>query len=371
MATTPPAIRIPQLEPFLGEEELAELADCIRTNWLTEGPKATEFVRLLRDYTGARHILLVPNGTLALYVALMVRGIGPGDEVIVPDFTFFASGSSVVLAGATPVFVDVDPGTLCIAPEEVERAITPRTRAIMPVHMYGQSADMDAVMRIAGDHGLFVIEDAAQGIGTRLRGRHVGTFGDLGCLSFFADKTLTTGEGGAIMTNDDRLADLTLYFKNQGRENRGSFIHPYMGYNFRLTDVQAAIGLAQMRKLDDLIARKQRAEAHYRARLAGVEQVRFLADVPGSTRVPFRIGILVPDAPALTEYLTQAGIGLRGFFYPLHRQPAFTPQNSRHLEGIRHSVYAYEHGICLPSSAGLQETQVDYVCDRIAEFFRR
>ncbi len=366
---TTPKIEIPQLEPFLGQEEISEVVDCIRTNWLTEGPKSAKFVQLLQQYTGAKHILLIPNGTLALYVALKVAGLGAGDEVIVPDFTFFASGSSVVLAGATPVFVDIEPGTLNIDPEQIRKAISSRTKAIMPVHIYGQAANMDLVMKIAEENNLAVIEDAAQGIGVFYRGRHVGTIGDLGCMSFFADKTMTTGEGGAILTNDDGLAEKALYFKNQGRLNRGSFVHPFMGYNFRLTDIQSAIGVAQMKRLPELIARKQRADARYRENLADLSQIQFLSDAPGSNRVPFRIGILVPEAEPLAHHLTNVGIGLRSFFYPMHRQPAFTPANCRVLPRICHSVHGYEHGICLPSSASLTDSQIDFICEQIREFY--
>jgi perosamine synthetase len=360
---------IPQFEPYLGQEEIDQLLDCVRTNWLTEGKKMDEFVEQLKAYTGAKHLVLAPNGTLALFMAVAVAGLGPGDEVIVPDFTFLGSATSVVLAGATPVFVDVDPHTFNLDPECVRRALGPRTRGIMPVHIYGQAADMDPILAIAREHHLKIIEDAAQGIGVRYKGRHVGTIGDLGCFSFFADKTMTTGEGGAVLTDDPALAKRLLYFRNQGRLRRGSFIHPEMGWNFRMTDLQCGLGLAQMGKLAWIIQRKQEVEAQYKKYLAGVPQVVFPKVEAFGERVPFRINLLVPDPERLCEHLTNAGVGVRRFFYPLHRQPCFTPKNSR-VTPCANSVNAFEHGISLPSSAKLTESDVEYVCEKIKSFFR-
>jgi perosamine synthetase len=362
--------RIPQFEPLLGDAELEQLQECIRTNWLTEGPKSEEFVDRLGVLTGAKHVVLAPNGTLALYMALAVCSIGPGDEVIVPDFTFLGSASSVSLTGACPVFADVDRQTFNLDAGSVQRALSPRTRAIMPVHIYGQAADMDPLLLLAEREDLFVIEDAAQGIGVRYKKSHVGTLGDLGCLSFFADKTITTGEGGAILTNDDYLAERLQYFRNQGRLNRGSFIHPYLGWNFRLTDLQSGLGLAQMDRLQGIIERKRQLELHYKARLANVQNVQFPAAQDPNSRVPFRINILVPDPERLADHLTQAGVGVRRFFYPLQFQPCFHAQNSRIGDAIVNSVHAFEHGISLPSSVKLTEAEIDYVCGAVSAFFR-
>jgi perosamine synthetase len=360
---------VSQFEPCLDEDEIQEILDCIRTKWLTEGKKAEEFVERLKAYTGAKHLVLAPNGTLALFMAVAVAGLGPGDEVVVPDFTFVGSATSVVLAGATPVFADVDPDTFNLDPASLRRAIGPHTKAIMPVHVYGQSADMDPILEVAREHNLKIIEDAAQGIGVRYKGRHVGTIGDLGCFSFFADKTMTTGEGGAILTDNDAMGERLLYFRNQGRLHRGSFIHPQMGWNFRMTDLQCALGLAQLRKLDWIIRRKSEIEEQYRKYLASVPQVKFPRIHTAGERVPFRINLLVSDPQALCDYLGAAGIGVRRFFYPLHLQPCFTDQNSRKLDGIRNSVHGFERGISLPSSVNLKEAEIEYVCQKIGTFF--
>ncbi|SRR6266566_1508781 len=363
-------ITVSQFEPCVGEDEIQEILDCIRTKWITEGKKTEEFVERLKAYTGAKHLVLAPNGTLALFMAVAVAGLGPGDEVVVPDFTFVGSATSVVLAGATPVFADVDPDTFNLDIDSLRRAIGPRTKAIMPVHIYGQSADMDPILELASAHNLKIIEDAAQGIGVRYKGRHVGTIGDLGCLSFFADKTMTTGEGGAILTDNDAMGERLLYVRNQGRLHRGSFVHPQMGWNFRMTDLQCALGLAQMRKLDWIIKRKGELEAQYRKYLASVPQVRFPTVQSTSDRVPFRINLLIPDPQALCDHLASAGVGVRRFFYPLHLQPCFNDRNSRKLDGIHNSVHAFEHGISLPSSVNLNEAEIEYVCQKIGVFFR-
>jgi perosamine synthetase len=360
---------VSQFEPCVGEEEIQELTDCIKTKWLTEGKKTEEFVERLKAYTGAKHLVLAPNGTLALYMAVAVAGLGPGDEVIVPDFTFLGSATAVVLAGATPVFADIDPETFNLDPASVRRALSPRTKGIMPVHIYGQAADMDPIMEIAREHKLKVIEDAAQGIGVSYKNRHVGTIGDLGCFSFFADKTMTTGEGGAVLTDDDAMGERLLYFRNQGRLHRGSFIHPQMGWNFRMTDLQCAVGLAQMRKLGWIIERKSEVEAQYRKYLAGVTKATFPKIDKAGVRVPFRINLLVQDPQAICDYLETVGVGVRRFFYPLHKQPCFTAQNSRTSEGIQNSIHAFEHGISLPSSVNLKEAEIEYVCQKIRKFF--
>jgi perosamine synthetase len=240
----------------------------------------------------------------------------------------------------------------------------------MPVHIYGHAAEMAPLLELAEQEDLFVIEDAAQGIGVLYRNRHAGTLGDLGCLSFFADKTITTGEGGAILTSNDEFADRLQYFRNQGRLNRGLFIHPQMGWNFRLTDLQSGIGLAQLDRLENIIERKRQMEQLYKTRLAGLENVEFpVANEPRS-RVPFRMNILVPDPEKLSEHLTREGVGVRRFFYPLHRQPCFNEQNSRIGGALVNSISAFDRGLSLPSSVKLTEQEIDTVCDAIFAFFQ-
>jgi len=354
---------IPQYEPWLGDEELAQVAETIRANWITGGKKTKEFERKIAELCDVKNAIAVCNGTIALYVGLKALGIGNGDEVIVPDLTFIASANSVVMAGATPVFVDVDAKTFNIDPNRIEEAITERTKAIMPVHIYGQPADMDRICEIAKRHNLFIIEDAAQGIGVKFNGKPVGGFGDVGCISFYADKTITTGEGGMVLTNDDEIAKKCLILKHQGRTRRGVYFHEHIGYNFRLTDLQSAIGLAQLSKLPTIIERKKKNEKIYKKNLSGIKGIQFPYVDPRGYNVPFRINILVDNPQALCDFLETKGIGSRRFFYPLHKQPCYNRGGK-----YPNAEMAYKRGLSLPSSVTLTEEQIKYVCEKIKEF---
>jgi perosamine synthetase len=263
--------------PWVGHEEYAALASCFENNWITEGPKSEAFRRAILEMIGARYGVLAPNGTLALYLALRAAGVGPGDEVLVPDFTFFASASSVEMVGARPVFVDVNRRNFQIDLDggDADRLVGPKTKAIMPVHIYGTVADMDQVAAFARRHGLTIVEDAAQALGARWKGKCAGTFGTTAAFSFFADKTITTAEGGMVVTDDADIYDRLLYLRNQGRKDRGSFIHPEVGYNFRMTDLQAAVGLVQLSKFARIVARKAELLQLYRRELHGIPGLAF------------------------------------------------------------------------------------------------
>lgn len=361
--------KITQIYPYFTNDEIAEVTDSLRAAWVTEGPKSKEFIEKILAMTGAKYGVLVPNGTLALYVAMMVLGIKEGDEVIVPDFTFMACASAVHLTGAKPVFVDVALIDLNIDVALIEKRITPKTKAIMPVHMYGQAADIDGIRRIAAKYKLFIVEDAAQGLGVYYKGNHVGTFGDLGCFSFFADKTITTGgEGGMVITNDSNLYEKLRYFKNQGRLTSGTFIHPQIGYNFRMTDLQCAVGLAQLRKFEKLKKRKLENQSLYRKNLKGVKQVKFLGHTSYSTFIPFRTNIFVEQLPKLMEYMEANAIQTRGMFYPLHKQPSHKMYRYSDRD-FPNTIYAYEHGLSLPVHYALKESDITYICSTIKKFY--
>jgi perosamine synthetase len=327
--------------------------------------------------TGAKFGVLAPNGTLALYLGLRAMGIGPGDEVVVPDFTFIASATAVEMAGGTPVFVDVRREDLQIDMQACKRVLSSRTKAIMPVHVYGYAANMPEVMTFAQEHGLMVIEDAAQAVGVLWSKQHCGTFGQAGTFSFFADKTITTGEGGFVVTNEEAIYEKLLMLRNQGRLNRGSFVHAEIGYNFRMTDIQIAVGLVQLAKLKEIVSLKKKIYSQYLEALKGAEGIRFLQVPHDSTHIPFRVGILVDcEAKLVMDFLSKQEIEPRSFFYPLHRQPAF--QYLKHNESwwrrmddrnFKNAVYGYEHGICLPSFPALTVEQVQYVCEKLREFF--
>ncbi len=356
---------IPQFQPWVNEQECLEVVSCLASNWITEGPRSEEFLRLVLERVGANYGVLAPNGTLGLYLALKAAGIGPGDEVIVPDFTFFGSASAVAMAGATPVLVDVEPVNLQLDVERLRNALTKRTKALMPVHIYGTAADMGPICDFAKKHGLLVIEDAAQAIGVTYNGAHVGHFGAAGVFSFFADKTITTGEGAVIVTDDEEIYWSLRYLRNQGREARGSFVHPHLGFNFRMTDLQCAVGVAQMRRLDEVIARKQRIYEQYKGLLEGISELRLLGAADKANLVPFRVCIEVERKGDVERALIAEGVRTRGFFYPLHLQEGLRGIAKEGSDGFPVAEAAYERGICLPCFAEMTSEQVMRVCTAV------
>lgn len=362
--------KVPQLEPYVGKEELENLKKVIDKKWLTEGVFRKEFLEIIKEFTKAKHAVLANNGTLALFLGLLSLGVGKGDEVIVPDFTFNASASSVAFTGAKPAFVDIDEGNLNIDVEKIEDAITENTKAIMPVHIYGQSTDMDPIIKLAKEYNLRIIEDAAETYGVFYKGKHTGTIGDVGIISFFADKTVTCGEGAVILTNDDELYDKLLYLRNQGRLESGSFMHPQLGMNFRMTDLQCAVGVAQLKKFKEIEKKKIGNYRLYQSLLKDLEEVSFIEEVNYSNFIPFRVPVRVENLDKLNQYLEDNGIQTRGFFYPLHRQPCFNYLGYEENDfPVTNRVYS--EGLCLPVFPGLKKEQIEYVCEKIKEFFRR
>ena len=367
-------MKVPQFMPFVGMEEYEAIKQCFETNWITEGPLAKEFNQKLCDLIGVKYGVYAPNCTMALILGLKAIGIGPGDEVIVPDVTFFASATSVEFLGAKPVFVDVCEN-LQINVEDCERVLTDKTKAIMPVHLFGFAANMDNVMGFAKKHDLLVIEDAAQALGIKWDNKGCGSFGDVGCFSFFADKTLTTAEGGFVTTNDEEVYDKLLFLRNQGRRNRGSFIHPEMGYNFRMTDIQCAIGLAQLKKFDCLVEKKNIIHSRYTELFSDFEQVE-VYQPPGEVYpfVPFRVILKTRnnEAAELMEHMRENDVEPRMFFYPLHKQPAFQDWSSDeryHSENFPVAEKSYDNGICLPSFVSITDEQIQYVCQVIRGYY--
>lgn len=363
--------RIPQIVPWLGAEEKKLVDDVLDDNWLTEGPRAQEFASRLLALTGAPYGVFAPNGTLALALALLALEIGPGDEVIVPDSTFVGSATAVLLAGAKPVFVDIDETTLQIDTDCAAAALTDRTAAIMPVHLMGAAADMDAVMSFAARSGIQVIEDAAQGIGVYYKSRHVGAIGDAGCFSFFADKTITTGEGGFVTCQSAEVYERLRLVRNQGRLNSGSFIHPAVGVNLRITDMQAAVGIAQLSKLSAIIERKQAHLEQYRAELAEVPSVQVFEGTANSSYVPFRCMLICDRAFELADHLGNRMIDTRRFFHPLHSQPCFTDLFGHRPDAeFPNSMRAYQRGLLLPVYPTMSATDIRRITDAISEFYR-
>lgn len=362
-------MRIPQFSPWLGRQEYQEIASCFKNNWITEGPKTKLFNENLLKLIGAKYGVFAPNGTLALYLGLRALGIGRDDEVVVPDFTFIGSATAVEMVGAKPIFVDVNLRNFQIDLTKAAKAVTKSTKAIMPVHIYGTICDMDEVIKFAKKNKLKIIEDAAQAIGVKWQGQHAGTFGEVGCFSFFADKTITTGEGGYVVTNQQKIYQQLLYLRNQGRIERGAFIHPQIGYNFRITDLQAAIGLVQLRKLSKIKNLKKQILKKYQQLLKNIPQITFLKPYRGADLVPFRVGIVFEgDAHRLMEFMREKGIETRTFFYPLHQQPCFSYLGQDSDANFPSAIYGYKHGICLPTFPTLSSNQIEYICRIIKKF---
>ena len=359
---------IAQVCPWFGAEEEEAAIAVMRSGWLTEGAATQAFSDRLNRLIGSPFGVFAPNGTLALTLGLLALGIGPGDEVLVPTISFIGSATAVVLAGATPVFVDVLENSFQFDVEAARTRLSKRTKAVMPVHLYGSACDMQAVGVFADAHGLRVIEDAAQAVAVRFGDRHVGSIGDVGCFSFFADKTITTGEGGYVACRDAAVYERLRHLRNQGRLNRGSFVHPAIGFNFRITDLQAAIGLAQLDRLDTIVNRKRAIHARYTDRLHSLAQIRFLARPSPAKAVPFRVVLFAQQAAALAEWLGRQGIQHRSFFHPLHLQPCFAGQPG--CQG-RFPVAERGHGegLCLPVYPTLSLEDVDYICDAIHAFY--
>ena len=356
--------RINQMEPWIGEEEKqAIIAYLDAGGWLTEFKKTRDFEQMIADYTGSRFAIVVANGTVSLTTAILALGLGPGDQVLVPDFTMLASATAVSLAGAEPVFVDVNPTDWCVDLDQVERAITPRTRALMLVSINGRSPDMARAIDLCQHHKLHLIEDAAQSLGSWHKGKHLGTWGQIGSFSFSAPKVITTGQGGALVTDDPVLAEKMRKIKDFGRRQAGEDFYETVGFNFKFTDVQAVIGIEQMKKLAWRADRKKEMFRLYQQELAAVESVRFpvtdLAEVS-----PWFIDVLVPEPLALKQYLETKSIGSRPVYPALHSQPAFN--QSGHFPGAE---YVAQHGLWLPSSSFLSDDDIRRVCQVIREFY--
>jgi perosamine synthetase len=362
--------KVPQLIPYVGKEELKNLEEVIAKQWITEGPFSQKFIEIIKEFTGAKYAVLANNGTLALYLSILALDIGIGDEVIVPNFTFIASGTSIIFAGAKPVFIDVDIDNLNIDVTKIESAITEKTKAIMPVHLYGQAADMDPILKIAKKYNLKVIEDAAQGYGVYYKDKHTGTIGNIGMISFFADKTVTTGEGAVILTNNKRIYEKLNYLRNQGRLSSGTFEHLQLGMNFRMTDLQCAVGVAQLRKFELIKKIKTDNYLLYRELLSDVDEVSFIRTEEYSNFVPFRVNLKVKNQAGLSVYLEENGIQTRGFFFPMHRQPCLKYLGYK-KEEFPISNKLNSVGLSLPVFCDLTEHQINYICEKIKEFYEK
>ena len=360
--------KIPIYKPDLGGNVKRYVNECLDTGWISSrGRFVTEFESNFAKKIGIEYAASVSNGTVALHLALLALGIGIGDEVIVPTLTYIASVNAVHYCNATPVFTDSVRNTWQIDPEEILRNITPRTRAIMVVHLYGQACDMDAIMAIAREYRLFVIEDCAEAFGTLYKDRHVGSFGSISTFSFFGNKTITTGEGGMVVSSDKTLIEAARRLKGQGLAPNREYWHEIVGYNYRMTNVQAAIGLAQLERTDEFVSRKRKIAALYAKLLHGLP-IEIHNEAPETFHSYWMSSILVDHAnhrDQLRKHLASVGIETRPLFYPVHSMPMHS-QNFRRFP-IAEDISS--RGINLPSYPSLSDAQVISICQEIEKFY--
>lgn len=355
--------------PRVGEMEKEFLCRAIESGFVsTIGPFVDEFETLFSSYLATPNAVSVQSGTAALHVALHELGIGPGDEVIVPALTFIASVNPVTYVGATPVIVDVDRETWNIDPVSIEAAITSNTKAIIPVHLYGNPCDMDSIISIARKHNLLVIEDATESLGATFKGSQTGTFGDLGCFSFNGNKIITTGGGGMVVGIDARRLEHIRFLVNQARDESQGYFHPEIGFNYRMTNIEAALGLAQMTQLDSFLNIRKQFNQRYCAELGTTDSIQLQREYPLAssscwlTCVTLEEGISVPSLQAA---LRKQGIQTRRIFLPLSEQPPYI-KFARHECPVALDIY--HRGICLPSSTLNKLENIVKVCDAIKGF---
>lgn len=369
-------------EPLLGHKESEYVSECMRTGWVSSAGRFIDaFENNWADYCGKRFGIAVSNGTTALQVAAACLGLKPGDEVILPTFTIISCALAVISSGGKPVLVDSDPRTWCIETSKIEEKITPRTRAIMPVHIYGHPVDMDPVLELAQKYGLSIIEDAAEVHGAKyLSGRHsgrpewkrCGSFGTLSCFSFYANKLITTGEGGMVLTDDPALAEKSRSLRNLCFQPQRRFYHEELGFNFRLTNLQAAMGLAQVERIEEIIERKRWMGREYTVRLAHIDGLQLPVEESWAQNVYWMYGIVLGkdtgmDAAVFAQKLRDRGIETRPFFLGMHEQPVFHERGLFLHERYPVAENIARQGLYLPSGLALTEKQLSQVCDAVSE----
>lgn len=359
---------VPVMQPVLEGNEFKYVADCLVSNWISsQGAYVDRFQASFCNFIDVDNALCVSNGTVALHLAMAAMGIGSGDEVIVPDLTFVSPASMAVWCGAKPIFADVDQATWTLDPESLEKQITERTKAIVAVHLYGHPCDMDPILAIAQKHNLFVIEDCAEALGAEYKGQKVGAMGDVGTFSFFANKIITTGEGGMVTTNNMELFEKMTLLRDHGMTRDKRYWHEVAGFNYRLTNLQAAIGLAQMEKIDKVLARRAEIAERYNRQLADVEGVVLPPGKPWAKNIYWLYSVVVDNSVAgierdhLAIYLRELGIDTRPFFHPLHIQPPFADQT----DDFPISTLLAKQGLSLPTSNDIDFEIIDRVCGAI------
>lgn len=355
---------IPVSKPALVGREKEYVLDCLDSNWISSNGKYIElFEKRFAEYIGAKHALSCCNGTVALHLALLALGIGPGDEVIVPTLTYVATANTVKYTGATPVFADSESDTWNIDPEKIDELVTDRTKAIIPVPLYGHPCDMDAIIGIANKHNLYVVEDAAEALGSEYKGRKCGSIGDISTFSFYGNKTITTGEGGMVVTNDDAVAKKVRLLKGQGMDPDKRYWFPVLGYNYRMTNIEAAIGLAQLENVDSFVSKRMEIARWYHENLKDIPGITLPVEKDYAVHSFWMYSILIEEKygmgrDAVINFLATNGVETRPFFYPMHVMPIYEDKQSTHLKTAT-SIAAT--GINLPMYYDLKFDDVKFI----------
>lgn len=363
-------IKVSIASPVIEDEEINAVIDVMKSGMIAQGPKVIEFEEDFAKFVGAKYGIATNSGTSALHVALLAAGIGEGDEVITSPFTFAATGNSILYTGARPVFVDIDPETFTIDPSKIEEAITDKTKAIMPVQLYGQSADMDAIMKIAKENDLIVIEDAAQAHGAEYKGEKVGNLGDMACFSFYPTKNMTTSEGGMITTNNEEFAENAKVYRAHGSATK--YHHDVLGYNFRMTDIGAAIGIEQLKKLESFNNKRIENAKYLNDALADCDLIETPVVKDGYKHVYHQYTIKVKDGKRdeLSDYLIENGIG-NGIYYPipLYNQVLYT--NMGYNQSLPVTDEIVKDVLSLPIHAKLTKFDLDLIIKTIKDFAKK
>ncbi|MBA7479851.1 GDP-perosamine synthase [subsurface metagenome] len=367
-------MRIYLSRPDITEKEIEAVSDVLRSPNLSLGPKLVEFETAFAEYIGVKRAVAVNSGTSGLFLCMLAMGIGNGDEVITTPFTFIASATSIMMAGATPVFVDIDPETLNIDPAKIEPGITDRTKAILPVEVFGSPAGLDKVCEIAQKHNLAVIEDGCEALGSALNGKKVGTFGKMSVFGFYPNKQITTGEGGMILTDDDDLADMCASLRNQGRGRNGSWLsHERLGYNFRLSDINCALGIVQLSRIEQFKAKRRKVAKCYQEILAGDDRLILPADPPGCDMSWFVFvlrladGFTRPQRDIVLKAMRSRNIQVADYFSPVHMQPFMVRQFGGKKGDFPVTEAVSERTIALPFYNNLTEDETAVVCRTLKE----
>jgi perosamine synthetase len=359
---------IPISEPLLDERALAYVEEAVRSGWISsEGRFIPEFERRWAEYCGVSHGVAVSNGTAALELAMAALALPAESEVILPSFTIISCVAAVLRVGCRPVLVDCEPDTWCLDVAQVKSKISSRTRAVMPVHLYGHMAEMTQLMELADQYSLSIIEDAAEAHGAEYRGHRAGSMGTMGCFSFYANKIVTTGEGGMVVTDNSKLAERLRSLRNLCFRKDQRFLHSELGYNFRMGSLQAAIGLAQIEMIEDHLTRKRRIAALYNERLEKIKVLRLPVERPGVKNVYWMYGVVLDDSVPFDSAIFGArlkahGIDTRPFFLGMHEQPALHERGLFARESYPVTERLARRGLYLPSGLGLTEQHIDTVC---------